>query len=110
MRKALGIALVLSTVALAGSALNLDITRRLEITNCASTGSGSDAGTLSEGTYLLRVCEADTFICNGTSCPDGGEKWPQGTIVPLAVPSGSAFSCRSAASTGDIILTKLVGQ
>jgi hypothetical protein len=109
MRKALVFALLASTAALAaGAALNLDTAVRLEMTDCASGGTAG--ATLTVGNYLLRVTDADAFLCYAASCATGGEKFPQGSVVVLAVPTGGqAFSCRSAASNADVILTKVSG-
>lgn len=97
---------VLPNVAFAGG-IALDTSRRFEFTDCSS--SGSAAQTVTGGQYLLRVTDADTFLCiaeSGATCASGGEKFPVGTVVLLTVPGASkSVACRSSSSTGDAIFT-----
>lgn len=98
---------VLPNVAFAGG-IALDTSRRFEFTDCSS--SGSAAQTVTGGQYLLRVTDADVFLCiadSGATCASpNGEKFPSGTVVLLTVPGPSkSVACRSAASTGDAIFT-----
>ena len=110
MRKlALVCTLLLATAAVAQSAMRLVTGRRYEFTDCGSGGSAaqtvSGAGS---GKYLMRVTDADVFICiadSGSTCVSGGEKFPVGTIISIAFGGDSkSVSCRSA-GTGDLILT-----
>lgn len=103
MRKLLLLTL-LASVALAGG-INIDTATRFEFTDCASGGSASQA--ITEGTYLMRVTDADVFLCWAGTCAAAGEKFPSGTVVMLSFGRGNTtLSCRSSASTGDIILTR----
>ena len=108
--------LVLPIFALAGG-MRLDPTKRLELTDCATNGGDAGAafyGTLTEGEYLLRITDSDVFVCfsetldAGRVCPSGGEKLPSGTVIKMTVGrAATTYSCRSAAGTGDLILTKV---
>ena len=108
MRK-LGLAalLLFPLLALAAGGINLALGTRAEFTACAS--GGSSATTLVVGEYLMRVTDADTFVCfaeTGSTCASGGEKFPAGTVVLLYVAGDKkSVSCRSSASTGDVIFT-----
>ena len=106
MRTFLLLLALLSSVAVAGG-INLLIGTRFEFTDCAS--GGSVAQTLTVGQYLMRVTDADAFLCfsaSGSTCASGGEKFPSGTVILLNVTSDKAsVSCRSSASTGDVIFT-----
>lgn len=107
MRRA-SLALVVALVAsVAIAQVTLQPALRTEITDCASGGSGS--ATLVSGVkYLLRVTDADTFLCFAGTCASGGEKFPVGTLMLLRVNSDqTTISCRSSASTGDVILTSV---
>lgn len=106
MRVALLLSLLASAAFAGGIALNTGV--RFEFTDCASGGSASQAVT--EGTYLMRVTDADTFICYAATCAAGGEKFPAGTVVLITVGrAGQTMSCRSGAGTGDVILTLASG-
>lgn len=98
--------LAVALPALAGG-INLLTSTRAEFTDCAS--GGSVAQTLTAGQYLMRVTDADTFLCfaaSGSTCASGGEKFPVGTVVLLTLTTGQvSVSCRSSASTGDVIFT-----
>lgn len=86
--------------------ISLDPGTRYEFTDCASGGSASQ--TAIEGDYLLRVTDADSWLCYAATCATLGEKFPAGTVMRISVPrAGQAFSCRSGASTGDVILTRV---
>lgn len=106
----LGLAL-LGTVAVAGpSGLTIDTGVRFEFTDCASGGSANQTvtGSTVPALYLMRVTDSDVFLCYGSTCASGGEKFPLGTVILISVPaSGQIMSCRSSASTGDIILTRV---
>lgn len=102
---------VLSTCIAPSAALaqTLDTSARLELTDCAS--GGSSAGSLTAGeSYLLRVTDSDVFICfaaSGSTCASGGEKFPLGTLMRFTANGNHvSVSCRSTASTGDVIFTK----
>ena len=107
--KALFALLVLAAlVAFAGPGIPLNTNVRTELTDCASGGSSAGA-LVANTTYLLRITDADTFLCfapSGSTCASGGEKFPSGTVI-LFTPNGSSVSvsCRSASSTGDAIFT-----
>lgn len=109
MRKALALVCLVPALALAaGGPIKLDTAVRLEMTDCASGGTAG--ATLAGGNYLLRVTDSDVFLCYASSCASGGEKFPQGTVLVIAVPGGGqAFSCRSSGSAGDVILTHVEG-
>jgi hypothetical protein len=106
-RLALVAVALLAFAAFAGSiALNTGV--RAEFTDCAS--GGSVAQTVTSGAYLLRVTDADVFICDVASaatCATGGEKFPSGTVIAYTVIGSTtrSIACRSSASTGDVILT-----
>jgi hypothetical protein len=106
MRASLLLLALLAAVASAGS-INLDTATRFEFTDCAA--GGSVAQTVTAGQYLLRVTDADVFLCiaeAASTCATGGEKFPSGTVLLLSVGGVSkSMSCRSSASTGDLILT-----
>lgn len=105
-RLALLAAALLATVAVAGGIV-LNTATRAEFTNCAA--GGSVAQTLAVGTYLVRVTDADAWLCfaaSGSTCAADGEKFPSGTVILLAITGNKAsVSCRSSASTGDVIFT-----
>lgn len=110
MRKALSLVLLLvAGVAVAATGITLNTGVRTELTDCASGGSGSS--TLSPSTtYLFRVTDSDTFLCFAGTCASGGEKFPVGTVMLLATGANNGasvtISCRSSASTGDLIFTQ----
>jgi len=95
--------LLLASVALAAAGVSLTPSTRFEFTDCAS--GGSSAQTVTAGTYLLRVTDENTFICYAATCAAGGEKFPMGTVMLLAFGGSQSVSCRSSASSGDVILT-----
>lgn len=105
----LGLA-VFAVLAMAASGIDLNTAVRTELTDCISTGS-TPALTLVRGTsYLMRVTDADTFICwaaSGSTCGSGGEKFPTGTVLLFTATGDKvSVSCRSASSTGDVIFTQ----
>jgi hypothetical protein len=77
---------------------------RFEFTDCAAAGSASQ--TVTANTYLLRVTDADVWLCYAATCASGGERLQAGTVMPFNVGPSSVMSCRSSASTGDLVLTK----
>lgn len=104
---------LLASLAFAGG-LVINTAKRAEFTNCSSSGSLSQP--LTEGQYVMRVADKDTFVCYATTCiGDAGEKWPMGTVVLVSMPrsptglsdggAGTDVSCRSSDSTGDVIFT-----
>ena len=99
---------LLAVAALGFSSIPLDTNVRFEFTDCAS--GGSVAQTVTGGSYLFRVTDADVFVCfaeSASTCATGGEKFPSGTVMLLTVPGVSkSMSCRSSASTGDAIFTR----
>lgn len=99
-------AALVASLALA-SGVVVDTGRRFEFTDCASGGSASQ--NVNGGTYLMRVTDADVFLCWAGTCAAGGEKFPSGTVMLLTVPgfpsATTAFSCRSTGSNADVILT-----
>lgn len=100
-------ALLLLATMLSGQ--TYDTSARSELTDCAS--GGSLAGTLTAGeTYVMRVTEADTFVCfasSASTCAAGGEKFPAGWGQRLTINGNQvSWSCRSSTSTGDVIFTK----
>jgi hypothetical protein len=101
--RALALSLVLlAAVALAGIGIQPAI--RFEFTDCASGGSANQ--TVTGGQYLMRVTDADVFVCYASTCASAGERFPVGTVLLLQVPAlGQVMSCRSSTSTGDFILT-----
>ena len=112
MRKAALLTILLAVtapvVALAATGVALNTGLRTEMTDCASGGSASS--TLKPNvTYLFRVTDSDTFLCFAATCAAGGEKFPVGTVMLLATPNNGGsdvtISCRSSASTGDLIFT-----
>lgn len=113
MRTALLLLTVLLAVttpvnALAATGVTLNTGVRTELTDCASGGSSST--TLKPNvSYLFRVTDSDTFLCFAATCAAGGEKFPVGTVMLLATPNNGGsdvtISCRSSASTGDLIFT-----
>lgn len=104
-----GLALI-AVLAMAATGIDLNTAVRTELTDCISTGS-TPALTLVRGTsYLMRVTDADTFICwaeSGSTCGSGGEKFPTGTVLLFTATGDKvSVSCRSASSTGDVIFTQ----
>ncbi len=101
-----GLAL-LALFAFGGAGVLLDTATRFEFTDCAAGGSA--AQTLTTGTYLFRVTDADTNVCfaeTGSTCAASGEKFPLGTVMCLVITGNKkSVSCRSSASTGDAIFT-----
>ncbi len=93
---------MLATVALAG--IRLYPTNRFEFTNCASGGSA--AQTVKVGTYFTRILAEDVWMCYAATCVSGGEQIGAGTVFMLTIPAAQSVSCRSAGSTGDLILTR----
>jgi hypothetical protein len=91
-------------VAVAGTALAAGITItpavRTAFENCPP--DGSSAQTVTRGGYLLTVTDADAFVCWGSSCASGGEKFSSGTMLLLNIPATQEFSCRSADATADV--------
>lgn len=104
MRKLSQLALFLLAGAAFASGITLITGVRFEFTDCSS--SGSAAQTVKSGGYLLRVTDSDLFLCYAATCASGGEKLPQGTVMLLQVRDDTSMSCRSAASSGDLILTR----
>jgi hypothetical protein len=103
LRLALILSLVVSAVALAG--IVIEPTRRFEFTDCDS--GGSDDQTVTEGSYLFRVLDADTYVCWAETCASGGERFANGTVLLLSFGRGGrAISCRSTDDTGDVIFTR----
>lgn len=95
--------LLLASVAVAGG-ITLMPGTRYEFTDCASGGSASQ--TLLGGTYLTRMLTEDIWVCFAATCASGGDKFGAGTVLMLSIPvAGATVSCRSAASTGDLIFT-----
>jgi hypothetical protein len=95
--------LLLAGTALAATGIVITPAVRYEFTDCGAGGSASQ--TVTGGTYLLRVTDADTFLCWAATCATGGEKFPAGSMLLVSIPATQAFSCRSA-GTGDVILTR----
>lgn len=98
---------VLLVPVLALSQVTLQAALRTEITDCASGGSAS--ATLVNGQkYLFRVTDSDVFLCFAATCAAAGEKFPVGTVMLLrANGDQTTISCRSSASTGDVIFTSV---
>lgn len=72
---------------------------------------GSAAQTVSPGfNYVMRVFTEDTWICfaaSGSTCASGGERFTPGFAMRIHITSDmKSVSCRSAASTGDVIFTR----
>lgn len=103
MRKAL--LLVMLSAAVAVGQVTLQTGTRTEMTDCASGGSASS--TLVAGVkYLVRVTDSDVFLCFAGTCASGGERFPSGTVMLMrANADQTTISCRSSASSGDIIFT-----
>lgn len=73
---------------------------------CAAGGSSAQTLTAAQaGNYLMRVTAADVTMCLASTCAAGGQAWPTGTIIYLTLPAGPV-SCRSAASLGNLYLTR----
>lgn len=106
---------LLAGVALA-SGVTVDPSVKVEFTDCLSTGLSSDGGAPGQlvraGPYVMRVTDENTWICFASTCASSGDKFPVNTVMLLDVlpPTDGGyqqyFSCRSASSTGDLILTK----
>jgi hypothetical protein len=100
---------VLPNVAFARG-LALDLTRRTEFTDCASGGSSAQA-LVRDTDYLLRVTDADVWLCltaSGSTCATGGERFPVGTVLHLSITGDQvSASCRSSTSTGDATFTRV---
>ena len=96
---------VLAGAALAAGGVPLNPNKRYELTDCAAGGSSSIS--VDPGTYLMRITDADVFVCYAGTCASGGEKFPMGTVMQLTTlgTTATTMSCRSASSTGDFILT-----
>lgn len=103
----LALVVVLLVPFLALSQVTLTTGLRSELTDCASGGSSST--TLVAGVkYLFRVTDSDVFLCFAATCAAGGEKFPMGTVMLLrASADQTTISCRSSASTGDVIFTSV---
>jgi hypothetical protein len=101
-RTAALLAVLAATVALAAG-LTLQTGTRFEFTDCSSGGSA--AQTVTRGEYLLRVTDADVWVCYAATCATGGEKLPSGFSALFSFGGSQSVSCRSSASTGDLILT-----
>lgn len=99
--------LAVSALAMAGP-VRLVVGTRFEFTNCAS--GGSSAQTITEGTYLFRVTDADVWLClaaSSATCASGGDVFPVGTVIRMAIPrGGQSAACRSTASNGDLTFTR----
>lgn len=94
--------------ALAQSAITLVSGSKVEFTDCS--GSGSSAQAVPPGKYLMRVTDADTFICiaeSAATCASGGEKFPLGTVLSIYFGgfANKSVACRSS-GTGDVIFTR----
>lgn len=106
MRKlGLLLALLAAGAAVAGS---LYPSGTKEFTDCDSGGSA--AQTLTRGNrYLMRVFDADVWVCfaaSGSTCASGGERFGPGFAMKFEVNGDlKSVSCRSSASTGDVIFT-----
>jgi hypothetical protein len=86
--------------------VTLEPSVRTEFTDCASGGSASNT-LAANTTYLMRVTDADVFLCLAPTCATGGERFPSGTVLLYQTRNAVlTVSCRSSASTGDIIFTK----
>lgn len=107
MRKLALVAVLLFASLAVAAGLALDTSQRFEFTDCASGGSA--AQTVTEGQYLMRVTDTDVYMCtadSGSTCATGGERFPVGTVIVVTFGrGGKSTSCRSSASTGDLILT-----
>lgn len=110
MRKALLFLTMLLAVVAPIAALaqvTLQTSLRTELTDCASGGSSSSTLTR-DVKYLMRVTDSDVFLCFAATCASGGEKFPVGTLMLLrANGDQTTVSCRSSASTGDVIFTSV---
>lgn len=101
--KTVALLCLLAGAALAAEGLNINTATRFEFTDASSGGSA--AQTITAGNYVMRVTDSDVFVCYAATCAAGGEKWPVGTVVLIAFGGSQSVSCRSAASTGDVIFT-----
>lgn len=81
---------------------------RYEFADCAAGGSSSQ--TVLAGSYLFRVRDEPVFLCWAATCASGGEWFNSGFAMILDFNADTVLSCRSAASTGDAILTKGFSQ
>lgn len=70
---------------------------------CAADGGTSQA--VVAGNYVMRVTTADTAVCSTAACSTGGQTWPQGTVIYLALPAAT-MNCRSSTATGNVYLTQ----
>jgi len=109
MRTFLLAVLLTAGLAVAATGISLNTGVRTELTDCASGGSSS-ATLKPNTTYLFRVTDSDTFLCFAGTCAAAGEKFPVGTVMLFATTNNNGsdvtISCRSAASTGDLIFTQ----
>lgn len=94
---------VLAACGAMAAGITMMVATRFEFTDCASGGSA--AQTVTSGSYLFRVTTEDVWLCYAATCATGGEKFSAGTMMQLVVAGPQSMSCRSAASTGDAILT-----
>lgn len=100
----------------AAGPVQLQTAVRFEFIDCAS--GGSVAQTITDGTYLLRVTDENAWLCYAGTCTGtSGEKYPVGTVMLIKLcsnkfcdGSGTSSSCRSAGSSGDVILTRADGS
>lgn len=104
--------LAISGPAVAGSTgYQLNPAVLFELVDCASGGSA--AMFVTPGQYVMRVTDADVFVCYAATCASGGARFPVGTVMGLQVggTNGNAqvMSCRSTASNGDLLLVGAAG-
>lgn len=90
--------------------VSLNLNTRFEFTDCSSSGSSSQS--VLPGNYVMRITDENVFVCYAATCASpNGEKWPVGTVISIKIggggvnPAAVTLSCRSASSTGDLILT-----
>lgn len=107
MRKAIALALLVASVAVAQVALYPGFGK--DFTNCESGGSA--AQTLSPGfNYVMRVLDESTYVCfasSGSTCASGGERFSANFAMRIHITSDhKSISCRSSGGTGDVLFTR----
>lgn len=102
--KKLALGLVLAAGVASASGITLNPSVAYTFTDCAA--AGSTAQTVTAGSYLLVVTTEDVWVCYAATCASGGVKLPSGLAMQIRMRDNTSVSCRSAASTGDVIFTR----
>lgn len=105
MKKLVLLAVSLVAVAVMAQGIPLKPATEFNFTDCASGGSAAQTLTANKS-FLMRVTDADLWVCYAATCATGGMKFPQGTVILVKVgATAQSTSCRSSASTGDVLFT-----